>query len=114
MQGIGSFRSIGDYQNTRSIEIGDVHEQLKTDRMLDNLRWIGMSNKELEAVRMLDNNFFFLSVQQKLRSCRCNKDRLTGMLKFGFSSSDDDDGAISMVDFGNSKLFLGASTQPAT
>ncbi|KAI3506790.1 hypothetical protein L1887_21354 [Cichorium endivia] len=82
MQGIGSFRSIGDYQNTRSIEIGDVHEQLKTDRMLDNLRWVGMSNKELEA--------------------------------FGFSSSDDDDGAISMVDSGNSKLFLGASTQPAT
>ncbi|KAI3709599.1 hypothetical protein L2E82_39365 [Cichorium intybus] len=68
-----------------------------------------------EKLHIMDDSVLLvLSVQQKLQSCRCNKDRLTGMLKFIFSSSDDDDGAMSMADFNNSKLFLGASMPPAT
>ncbi|CAH1413800.1 unnamed protein product [Lactuca virosa] len=54
MQGMGSFRSMGDDQISRSIEIGDVEEQLKTDRMVENLRWVGMSNKELETAFLDD------------------------------------------------------------
>lgn len=61
IQGMGSFRSMGDDQITRSIEIGDVEEQLKTDRMVENLRWVGMSNKELETVCTLHNDFLLLS-----------------------------------------------------
>ncbi|XP_031262953.1 NAC domain-containing protein 86-like [Pistacia vera] len=33
--------------NTRSIEIGDLDEEIKPERMVENLRWVGMS-KDLE------------------------------------------------------------------
>ncbi|KAI3499216.1 hypothetical protein L1887_35009 [Cichorium endivia] len=48
------------------------------------------------------SNWFFKRLPVSITSC--NKDRLTGMLKFGFSSSGDDEGAMSMADSGNSKL----------
>ncbi|XP_057971540.1 NAC domain-containing protein 54 [Malania oleifera] len=37
-----------DAQNTRSMEIGDLDEEFKNERMAENLRWIGMSNKDYE------------------------------------------------------------------
>ncbi|KAA8547652.1 hypothetical protein F0562_004081 [Nyssa sinensis] len=37
-----------DDQNPRSIEIGDLDEEFKTERMVENLRWVGMSNEELD------------------------------------------------------------------
>ncbi|KAI3462228.1 hypothetical protein Pfo_018891 [Paulownia fortunei] len=40
--------NIGETQNHRSIEIGDNDELFQTGRMVENLRWVGMSNKELE------------------------------------------------------------------
>lgn len=36
--------------NTRSIEIGDLDNEFKTERMVENLRWIGMSSTDLEKV----------------------------------------------------------------
>ena len=36
--------------NTRSIEIGDLDEEFKGERMVENLRWVGMSRKDLEKV----------------------------------------------------------------
>ncbi|KAI7738866.1 hypothetical protein M8C21_011998, partial [Ambrosia artemisiifolia] len=48
MQGSGSFRFMEDDQNTRNIEIDDVDGHMKMDRMVENLRWVGMSNKDLE------------------------------------------------------------------
>ncbi|XP_022016034.1 NAC domain-containing protein 86 [Helianthus annuus] len=48
MQGSGSFRFMGDDQHTRNIEIDDVDGQMKTDGMVENLRWVGMSNNDLE------------------------------------------------------------------
>lgn len=51
MQGSGSFRFMGDDQvNTRFVQIEDVGGQMKTDRMVENLRWVGMSNEDLESV----------------------------------------------------------------
>ncbi|KAA8530719.1 hypothetical protein F0562_005347 [Nyssa sinensis] len=34
--------------NSRSIEIGGFGEEFKTERTVENLRWLGMSNKDLE------------------------------------------------------------------
>lgn len=34
--------------NTRSIEIGDLDDDFRADRMAENLRWVGMSSKDLE------------------------------------------------------------------
>ncbi|KAK7302040.1 hypothetical protein RJT34_12919 [Clitoria ternatea] len=34
--------------NLRSIEIGDPDDEFKTDRMVENLRWVGMSGKNIE------------------------------------------------------------------
>nr|QSD99911.1 NAC family transcription factor [Melilotus albus] len=34
--------------NTRSIEIGDLDDEFKTERMVENLRWVGMSSNDLE------------------------------------------------------------------
>ncbi|KAK9062127.1 hypothetical protein SSX86_019312 [Deinandra increscens subsp. villosa] len=49
MQDVGSFRFMGDDPNMRSIEVGGADEQLGTNRMVENLRWVGMSNKDLEV-----------------------------------------------------------------
>lgn len=47
--------------NLRSIEIGNLDEDFKTGRMIENLRWVGMSNEELEKVQFLACHkiFFF-------------------------------------------------------
>lgn len=45
----------------RSIQIGNMNneEELKSaDRMIENLRWVGMSDKDLEKVRSLFSLFF--------------------------------------------------------
>ncbi|KAK2440450.1 hypothetical protein P8452_19547 [Trifolium repens] len=34
--------------NMRSIEIGDLDDEFKADRMVENLRWVGMSSNDLE------------------------------------------------------------------
>ncbi|KAG5093663.1 hypothetical protein JHK84_049251 [Glycine max] len=34
--------------NARSIEIGDLDDGFKTERMVENLRWVGMSSKNME------------------------------------------------------------------
>ncbi|ESR43645.1 hypothetical protein CICLE_v10011293mg [Citrus x clementina] len=34
--------------NSRSIEIGYLDEDVKSERMVENLRWVGMSNKDLD------------------------------------------------------------------
>lgn len=40
-----------EHQNTSSIEIGHLDEDFKTsERMVENLRWVGMSNKDLTEV----------------------------------------------------------------
>ncbi|XP_057807302.1 NAC domain-containing protein 54-like [Salvia miltiorrhiza] len=48
---IGSSRyldNVGEGHNQRSIDIGDNDQFSQTGRMVENLRWVGMSNKELE------------------------------------------------------------------
>ncbi|KAJ9564576.1 hypothetical protein OSB04_000542 [Centaurea solstitialis] len=54
MHGVGSFMFMGDDQNARSIEIGGFDEQMEPDRMAENLRWVGMSNKDLEMAFLDD------------------------------------------------------------
>jgi hypothetical protein len=39
--------------STRSIHIGDLDEDFKTERMAENLRWVGMSDKDLEKVPLI-------------------------------------------------------------
>lgn len=41
--------------NTRSIEIGDLDDEFKTERMVENLRWVGMSSADLEKVCSIVN-----------------------------------------------------------
>ncbi|XP_061347110.1 NAC domain-containing protein 54-like [Gastrolobium bilobum] len=36
--------------NTMSIDIGDLDEEFKAERMVENLRWLGMSRKDLEKM----------------------------------------------------------------
>lgn len=36
--------------SSRYIEISDLDEAFKTERMVENLRWVGMSNDDLEKV----------------------------------------------------------------
>ena len=43
--------------STRSIDISEVQEDLKNERMVENLRWVGMSNKDLEQVTLLKTIF---------------------------------------------------------
>ncbi|KAE9591303.1 putative transcription factor NAM family [Lupinus albus] len=37
-------------QNTRGVEIGDFDDEFKAERMVENLRWVGMSSNNLEKV----------------------------------------------------------------
>ncbi|ESW13962.1 hypothetical protein PHAVU_008G241200 [Phaseolus vulgaris] len=36
--------------NTRTIEIGDMDQEFKAERMVENLRWVGMSREDLEKM----------------------------------------------------------------
>lgn len=36
--------------NMRTIEIGDLDSEFKAERMVENLRWVGMSSEDLEKV----------------------------------------------------------------
>ncbi|TKY56653.1 NAC domain-containing protein 86 [Spatholobus suberectus] len=36
--------------NTRAIEIGDMNEEYRAERMVENLRWVGMSREDLEKM----------------------------------------------------------------
>ncbi|XP_076959459.1 NAC domain-containing protein 54-like, partial [Bidens hawaiensis] len=69
MQGSGSFRFVGDDLNTRSIEIDDADGQMKTDPIVENLRWVGMSNKDLEMAFFDDH----MSVPLEKISCFGNE-----------------------------------------
>ncbi|CAK9169799.1 unnamed protein product [Ilex paraguariensis] len=40
--------------NTRPIEIGDMDEVFRTDRTVENLRWVGMSSNDLEKTFLED------------------------------------------------------------
>ncbi|XP_076894169.1 NAC domain-containing protein 54-like [Bidens hawaiensis] len=65
MQGSESFRFMGDDRNTRSIEIDDADGQMKTDPIVENLRWVRMSNKDLEMAFFDDHK----SVPMEKISC---------------------------------------------
>ncbi|KAK7305645.1 hypothetical protein VNO77_43552 [Canavalia gladiata] len=41
--------------NIRSIEIGDLDDQFKAEKMVENLRWVGMSSKTIEKGFMEEN-----------------------------------------------------------
>ncbi|KAM7459776.1 hypothetical protein LguiA_005508 [Lonicera macranthoides] len=41
-------------QACKSMEIGGLNEQFKNERVVENLRWVGMSNKELEKTFLED------------------------------------------------------------
>lgn len=61
--------------NLRSIEIGNLDEDFKTGRMIENLRWVGMSNEELEKVQFLACHkifffFFFFFILKKRKMPR--------------------------------------------
>ncbi|KAD3640593.1 hypothetical protein E3N88_29816 [Mikania micrantha] len=51
----GSFEFVGDDRNTRAIEIDDVDGKLKSDRMVENLRWVGMTNKDDPEMAFLED-----------------------------------------------------------
>ncbi|CAN4078432.1 unnamed protein product [Withania somnifera] len=53
---LGSFNFMEQDENViRSIDIGDFdHEDIKSDRLVENLRWIGMSNRDLEKTFLED------------------------------------------------------------
>ncbi|KAH0718170.1 hypothetical protein KY285_014201 [Solanum tuberosum] len=54
---LGSFNMMEQDENViRSIDIGDFdhHQDFKSDRMVENLRWIGMSNRDLEKAFLED------------------------------------------------------------
>ncbi|XP_015065776.1 NAC domain-containing protein 86-like isoform X1 [Solanum pennellii] len=53
---LGSFNFMEQDENViRSIDIGDFdHQDFKSDRMVENLRWIGMSNRDLEKTFLED------------------------------------------------------------
>lgn len=48
-----------DMINTRSIEIGEPNEEFGDGRMVENLRWVGMSYKDLEKVAYLTGRPYF-------------------------------------------------------
>lgn len=65
---IGSSRyldSIGEENNHRSIDIGDNDQMFQTGRMVENLRWVGMSNKELEKVIFLSLSLYIYLSKMK-------------------------------------------------
>ncbi|XP_076951390.1 NAC domain-containing protein 54-like isoform X2 [Bidens hawaiensis] len=62
MQGSGF---VGDDRNTRPIEIDDADGQMKTDPIVENLRWVGMWNKHLEMAFFDDHK----SVPMEKISC---------------------------------------------
>ncbi|KAK4838543.1 hypothetical protein QYF36_014575 [Acer negundo] len=49
MMSLGRSERPWENSNMRSIEIGDLDEEIKTERMVENLRWVGMSNKDIET-----------------------------------------------------------------
>ncbi|KAK0598079.1 hypothetical protein LWI29_031437 [Acer saccharum] len=49
MMSLGRSERPWENSNMRPIEIGDLDEEIKTERMVENLRWVGMSNKDLET-----------------------------------------------------------------
>ncbi|KAK4274982.1 hypothetical protein QN277_018133 [Acacia crassicarpa] len=44
-----------DPVNTRSIEIGDLDDDFKAERIVENLRWVGMSSKDLEIKSYMED-----------------------------------------------------------
>lgn len=42
-----------DPNTSRSVDIGDLDEPFKIQKSTENLRWVGMSNEELEKVQLL-------------------------------------------------------------
>lgn len=45
-------RSWDQDQKSRNIEIGVSDEEFKAERMVENLRWVGMSSRDLEKVQI--------------------------------------------------------------
>lgn len=57
--------------NFKSFDIGGMDEDFKTERMVENLRWVGMSDKDLEKV--LDINILhILSLFCLIEDCTLN------------------------------------------
>lgn len=45
-----SMRSSWADPHARTIEIADLEDEFRTERKIENLRWVGMSNEEVEKV----------------------------------------------------------------
>ncbi|KAE9594428.1 putative transcription factor NAM family [Lupinus albus] len=58
-------------QNTRSIEIGDFDDEFKGERMVENLRWVGMSSKNIEKSFMEEQKVVPI---QHISSIQINKE----------------------------------------
>lgn len=56
-------------QNTMSIEIGGLDEGFRTERMMENLRWVGMSSRDLDKVLITCTRSCYLrkNLQKMLR-----------------------------------------------
>lgn len=50
MRCIDNDKTWEDPNAIRSIDIGDLDEEFKAERMVENLRWVGMSSKYMEKV----------------------------------------------------------------
>ncbi|KAK2652744.1 hypothetical protein Ddye_012600 [Dipteronia dyeriana] len=49
MMSLGRSERPWENSTMRSKEIGDLDEEINTERMVENLRWVGMSNKDLQT-----------------------------------------------------------------
>ncbi|KAK2986866.1 hypothetical protein RJ640_009600 [Escallonia rubra] len=59
IQDMSSFRfmeQLREDQSTRSIDIGDFDEPFQNERAAENLRWVGMSNKDIEKTFLEEFN----------------------------------------------------------
>ncbi|KAE9606074.1 hypothetical protein Lal_00025434 [Lupinus albus] len=94
---------VGD-PNKRSIEIGDLDEEFKAERMVENLRWVGMSKEDLEKSFMEDQKIVSIQDISSFQSNRkenemqesgqhnSNKeldDPYINYYSFGFNNDDD-------------------------
>ncbi|MED6123656.1 hypothetical protein PIB30_050562 [Stylosanthes scabra] len=86
---------------TRSIDIGYLDEEFKGERMVENLRWIGMSTKDLEKIVPIEdissfqtNNREENEVQEESEQYNSNKELImngTAINDFSLAFINDDD-----------------------
>ncbi|KAI4307708.1 hypothetical protein L6164_030866 [Bauhinia variegata] len=62
----------------RSIDIGDLDEEFKTERMVENLRWVGMSSKDLEKSFMEEQKIVQIEDISSFQASREEVDEVQG------------------------------------